>query len=365
MPRRNTMALLSLMAGAAVACNDDSPEPGGPSPAPEVQASTAVTYTIKKLNTLGGLQSRAFAINSNTQIVGTSQNAAGRFRAFIWQSGVMKDLGSLARITSEANDINDAGAVVGYSTTLAGAERAVRWQNGVIKNLGTLGGQNSRATAINNDGVIVGWSDTKAGTTHAFVYKNGVMADIGTLGGTESRAWGINDVGKVVGSGTTASGTSTRSSGLTARSRRQWRSGEAIAINDGRISGTLAPPAGTGGDRDVNDPRISAGGEPTSPRGRRRPPRYSRDNNGGRRGTGRQMIQRSVDSPEALDRLAKVTLMRPSAAGSRRARSSATARRPTGPRRCSGGRRVSTVDWVLLLPIGPALGQLHCSPRQG
>ena len=268
MPRRNTMALMALVAGAAVACNNDSPEPAGPSPAPEVQAATAVTYTIKKLNTLGGLQSRAYAINNSNQIVGSSQNTAGQFRAFIYKSGVMKDLGSLAGGTSGANDINDAGAVVGYSTTLAGAERAVRWQGGVIKNLGSLGGRNSRATAINNDGVIVGWSDTKAGYPHAFVYRNGVMTDIGTLGGTMSHAWGINDAGKVVGSSRTASGKLHAFVWTNGTFRDLGNGGtlfgEAIAINNGRIIGDFGPPPDAeGGDLDVVEAFVIAGGVTT------------------------------------------------------------------------------------------------------
>jgi probable HAF family extracellular repeat protein len=306
------MALLSLMAGAAVACNDESPEPGGPSPVPEVQAATAVTYTIKKLNTLGGLQSRAFAINSNGQIVGTSQNTAGRFRAFIWQSGVMKDLGGLAGVTSEANDINDAGAVVGYSTTLAGAERAVRWQNGAIKNLGTLGGQNSRATGINVNGVIVGWSDTKAGTTHAFVYKNGVMTDIGTLGGTTSHAWGINDVGKVVGGSTTAAGKlhafSWANGTFQDLGDHGTTFGEAIAINNGRITGDFgAPPDAEGGDRDVVEAFIIAGGVTTVFGGLRLHTSHAHDINAGGVVVGGEEDERADDPADAWVRQADGT----------------------------------------------------------
>lgn len=265
MLRRNALTLIALVVGASAACNDESPDPAGPSSAPKVQAATAVTYTIKKLNTLGGLQSRAFAINNNTQIVGTSQNKAGKFRAFIWQSGVMKDLGGLAGVTSEAADINDAGTVVGYSTTLAGAERAVRWQNGTIKNLGTLGGTNSRATAINTTGVIVGWSETKSGFPHAFVYKNGVMTDIGTLGGTESHAWGINDVGKVVGSSRTASGKlhafAWTNGTFQDLGDNGTTFGEAIAINNGRIIGNVgAPPDAEGSDREIITPFIIVNG---------------------------------------------------------------------------------------------------------
>ena len=267
MQRHNALVLMALVAGAG-ACNDESPEATGPSPAAAIQAATTVTYSIKKLGTLGGLQSSANAINSNGQIVGTSQNTAGRFRAFIYQAGAMKDLGGLAGVTSGAYDINDAGAIVGYSTTLSGAERAVRWQNGALKNLGTLGGQNSLATGINRDGVIVGWSDTKAGTTHAFVYKNGVMTDIGTLGGTTSHAWGINDVGKVVGSSTTASGKlhafSWANGTFQDLGDHGTRFGEAVAINNGRIVGDFGPPPDAqGGELEMVQPFVIAGGVTT------------------------------------------------------------------------------------------------------
>jgi probable HAF family extracellular repeat protein len=267
MRRHNALVLMALVAGAG-ACNDESPEATGPSPATAIQAATTVTYTIKKLGTLGGLQSSAAAINSGSQIVGSSQNLAGQFRAFIWQSGTMKDLGALAGGTSQANDINDAGAVVGYSTILSGAERAVRWQNGALKNLGTLGGRNSRATGINRDGVIVGWSDTKAGTAHGFVYKNGVMTDIGTLGGTISHAWGINDVGKVVGSSTTASGKlhafAWANGTFQDLGDHGTRFGEAVAISNGRIVGQFGPPPDAqGGELAMVQPFVIAGGVTT------------------------------------------------------------------------------------------------------
>jgi probable HAF family extracellular repeat protein len=263
MRRRNTMVLIALLAGGAGACRDESPDPSGPSPAADVQAVTAPIYIIKKLGSLGGPQSRAFAINSNGQIVGSSRTSSGKTHAFIYQAGAMKDLGALSGGLSEANDINDAGAVVGYSTILSGAERAVRWQNGVKKNLGSLGGLDSRATAINNGGVIVGWSDTKSGDTHAFVYQNGVMTDIGTLGGTTSHAWGINDVGKVVGSSTTASGKLHAFVWVNGTFQdlgdAGTQFGEAIAINNGRLVGNFgASPDAEGGDREVVVPFVMA-----------------------------------------------------------------------------------------------------------
>src|SRR3954464_6487281 len=107
MPRANTMMLIALAAGATVACRDESPDATGPSPATGIQAATTVSYTTKKLGTRG-LQPSPQTNNTVGQTVGTSQNSAGKFRAFIYQAGVMKALGALAGVTSSAYDINDA-----------------------------------------------------------------------------------------------------------------------------------------------------------------------------------------------------------------------------------------------------------------
>jgi probable HAF family extracellular repeat protein len=267
MRARKSMIATALLAGLAAACNDDAPDPAGPSLATGNQAVTteAVTYTVKNLGTLGGHQSIAYDINNMGQTVGYSTTSAGKAHAFIYQSGSMKDLGALSGGVSEANAVNDAGVVVGYSTLLSGAERAVRWQNGTRKNLGTLGGRNSRATDINGDGVIVGWSETSSGNPHAFVYQNGVMKDLGTLGGKESHAWGINTAGKIVGSSRTASGELHAFAYANGRMQDLGDGGtsfsEATAINSGLIVGLLgAPPDAEGSDADLITGFIYSGG---------------------------------------------------------------------------------------------------------
>jgi probable HAF family extracellular repeat protein len=242
MERRNFMLPAALLAGLSLACRDESPTATGPSagPAPAA-AAMAAPYTIKNLGTLGGINSRAFAINNMGETVGWSEIRSGQRHAFLYRAGVMHDLGALAGGRSEASAVNDAGTVVGRSTLLSGDLRAVRWQDGMKKNLGTLGGRNSVATGINDDGVIVGYSETKSGATHAFVWKNGVMTDIGTLGGSESRANGINAAGRVVGISTTASGRQHAFAWKDGKFQdlgdHGTRSGEATAINSGRIVG--------------------------------------------------------------------------------------------------------------------------------
>ena len=56
----------------------------------------------RDLGTLGGLGSRALAINGSGQIVGTSVTASGQTHAFLWQEGAMIDLGTLGGKYSEA-----------------------------------------------------------------------------------------------------------------------------------------------------------------------------------------------------------------------------------------------------------------------
>ncbi len=88
---------------------------------------TAQTYSVTDLGTLGGNESDAKDINDAGQIVGYAKDAAGRDRAFLWQSGAMTDLGTLSGTESWALAINNLGQVVGEATNAAGRSRAFLW----------------------------------------------------------------------------------------------------------------------------------------------------------------------------------------------------------------------------------------------
>lgn len=131
------------------------------------------------LGTIGGSVSHANAINNTDQIVGESENAAGRMRAFLWDRGKMADLGTLADdgpgAQSTANGINDAGWVVGESSARwSGQTCAVLWRRGQpAQDLNRLvppgsGWKLSRATAISPNGNIVGEGDYQ-GRKRAFL----------------------------------------------------------------------------------------------------------------------------------------------------------------------------------------------------
>jgi probable HAF family extracellular repeat protein len=57
--------------------------------------SMSAEFPITDLGTLGGTYSSANAINNVGQVTGTSTNAHGEYRAFLWRKGTMIDLGTL------------------------------------------------------------------------------------------------------------------------------------------------------------------------------------------------------------------------------------------------------------------------------
>ena len=87
-----------------------------------VPACHAMLWTsnggFKDLGTLpGDLNSLAYGINQQGQVVGQSIDASGNTRAFIWQDNVMTDLNTLIPPSSTAlaygGDINDRGEITG------------------------------------------------------------------------------------------------------------------------------------------------------------------------------------------------------------------------------------------------------------
>lgn len=170
---------------------------------------------MKDIGTLpGGYTSVATAINDAGQITGWSDtlqpNTSYPFpdHAFLYSGGVMKDLGNISATGQFVNfsrgyAINASGQVVGWSNNDAGKPRAFLYSGGQMNDLGTLGGSESRARGINDSGTVVGWSYTSGdAATHAFQFKAGAaMTDLGTLpGNTGSTAAAINKAGQIVGS---------------------------------------------------------------------------------------------------------------------------------------------------------------------
>ncbi|WP_377476117.1 MAG: putative Ig domain-containing protein [Microcoleus anatoxicus] len=215
-------------------------------------------YSIIDLGTLGGSESRAWAINKNGQVVGDAQTGSGQFRAFQFTDintnqqldpGEMQDIGIVGNaLESRGRDINNNGQVVGFLTTSTGSTRAFLWNStSGMQELKELKGSSNSALSINNNGVavgffnvnqfqfhvsrwqndqdlplidkqidksswatgindsgqIVGYTDINGNPIRAFLYESGEMKDardLGTLNSTSTtRAWDINNQSQVVG----------------------------------------------------------------------------------------------------------------------------------------------------------------------
>lgn len=132
----STVVALALAAPATQA----AAAPGVVTPSERIVTGGPASYRIVDLGTLGGVTSRAAAINDNGQVVGSSLLRTGEnWHAFLYSRGRMVDLGTLGGPISLATDLNDAGQVVGVSSTRSGSMHVALWQNGRIRDLGLAG----------------------------------------------------------------------------------------------------------------------------------------------------------------------------------------------------------------------------------
>jgi probable HAF family extracellular repeat protein len=93
-------------------------------------AQSTGTMTIIDLGGPGG-ESGAHGINARGQVVGFRDTGLSRYRAVLWEDGMMADLGSLGGDTSFGYGINNRGQVVGQSwTAVPNQQHAFRWESG-------------------------------------------------------------------------------------------------------------------------------------------------------------------------------------------------------------------------------------------
>ena len=190
--------------------------------------ANVTTYHLIPLATLGGEANYASAINSRSQITGTSLLKGDKVEhAELWRAYRATDLGTLGGPNSAVNFYNDGtrGQFVGFSEvsqTDPYAENycgfgtshiclGFSWQNGTMTSLPTLGGNNSAANDVNNRGQIVGEAETSIKDpscpppfvldSRGVIWKpNGKIVTLAPLSGdTFSNAFAMNQSGAAVG----------------------------------------------------------------------------------------------------------------------------------------------------------------------
>jgi len=132
--------------------------------------------TATPLGSLGGGSTFGNDINDLGEVVGSSRNAAGQTRPFLWSAKKgMIDLGTLPGAPSgSAQGINNLSQIVGGSAQSGSPlNRAVLWSKGKVIDLGVLAGYDiSNAPAINAKNQIAGFSfaSTLVNTMRATVW---------------------------------------------------------------------------------------------------------------------------------------------------------------------------------------------------
>jgi probable HAF family extracellular repeat protein len=177
---------------------------------PDAQAAMFKDGVVTDLGTIPGGSGWSFAwgINNAGVIVGYASlptppfSGTWKFRAFVYENGVMTALGTLGGTSSYLYDINDSGTAVGASDTASGRMVAAIYENGTLRQLTEIPG-NSAARAINERGDVVGSSDaggwlyTHDGTLTMLAQ----VPEVRAAGYTSAVPIAINDRGWIAGNG--------------------------------------------------------------------------------------------------------------------------------------------------------------------
>lgn len=192
--------------GSGVSTPAPAPAPAPaptPTPAPAdtpPQADQGPVYDFVALGLPGSTYGDIgrYGLTHNNWVAGTSYDAAGNPRVFVFNGKTNVDIGTFGGSGGRALSINRCGQVAGWALTAAGVPHAF-FYDGTKHDIGTLGGAESYGYAITTCGRVAGWASTAQGETHAFYYDSNGMRDLGTFGGNGSYALALNSVGQAVG----------------------------------------------------------------------------------------------------------------------------------------------------------------------
>lgn len=160
------------------------------------------TYDVRDIGTLGGANSRAYAINEQGWVVGEAETKEGNLHAFLWtpEDG-MRDLGTHGGELSRAYAINDRGQVAGEAEDSEERLRPFRWSVGQgLEELPLPDGfREGFVYGLNNFGVLVGGGEGEEGTRALAWTVDGVSVPEALRGHGASLARAVNDMGEIAG----------------------------------------------------------------------------------------------------------------------------------------------------------------------
>ena len=156
------------------------------------------TFSDINSPTLFPAGTKAAAINSLGEVVGTGYLTSSSFHVFVFSSGKMTDLGPPGSVQAVPYGMNDAGQIVGSYYTSSTDKGSFLYSNGRFTNLGAPAGTSTSAFAINSVGQVAG-AIYSSGAAHGGVYANGVWTDLGAYKGVATHATGINTAGEIIG----------------------------------------------------------------------------------------------------------------------------------------------------------------------
>jgi probable HAF family extracellular repeat protein len=193
------LALAALLAACGGGGGGYHPAPPPPS-TPPPPADLGPLYDFTELGLPGIIYGDIApqGIANGGLVAGTSWDAIGNTRAFLYNGKTNIDLGNFGGNGARAFAINRCGQVAGWGQTDTGIPHAF-FYDGRLHDLGTLGGAESWGSAVSSCGKVAGWAVTSTGQQHAYYHDGKTMRDLGTFGGASSVANDVNSVGQAVG----------------------------------------------------------------------------------------------------------------------------------------------------------------------
>ncbi len=124
--------------------------------------SGGVMHDLSDLGT-GSPMTAPWDINDSGQITGSYLDANNHSRGFVYTAGTLQTIDTLGGSNSFAVAMNNGGDIAGSADLASGVRHAILF-DGTIHDLGSLGSGDSHAMGLNSHNDVVGWSEVVPGS---------------------------------------------------------------------------------------------------------------------------------------------------------------------------------------------------------